>query len=181
MRKIKSAESATLMTIEPRHPKRLEKKKNNYRSPLSPCPDFTFVLAFLRRSALSDLPTSSDSLNFPPVPRLTYRLSVPVSISSRFAAFFLPPAFFFTAAFLAMSPPAEAVQLGCPPAHRLLGVPVMDIKETNPNANIPQQQPDAPLGDRGNEKTWEPPKGEQGISNREGDEDSDDEREPKRA
>ena len=46
----------------------------------------------------------------------------------------------------------------------------MDIKETNPSANVPKQQPDAPLGDRGKEKTWEPPQGEQGISNREGDE-----------
>jgi hypothetical protein len=54
----------------------------------------------------------------------------------------------------------------------------MDIKETNPSANIPKQQPDAPRGDRGKEKTWEPPQGEQGISNREGDEDSE---EPKKA
>jgi hypothetical protein len=59
-----------------------------------------------------------------------------------------------------------------PPALDLLGHPVMDIKETNPSAHIPKQQPDAPLGDRGKEQTWEPPKGEQGISNREGDEDS---------
>jgi hypothetical protein len=29
----------------------------------------------------------------------------------------------------------------------------MDIKETNPSANIPKQQPDAHLGDRGKEKT----------------------------
>jgi hypothetical protein len=57
----------------------------------------------------------------------------------------------------------------------------MDIKETNPSANVPKQQPDAPLGDRGREKTWEPPTGEQGISNREGDEDPDQEREPKKA
>jgi hypothetical protein len=49
----------------------------------------------------------------------------------------------------------------------------MNIKETNPGANIPTQPPDAPLGDRGgDDKTWEPPPGEQGISNREGDEDS---------
>ena len=54
----------------------------------------------------------------------------------------------------------------------------MDIKETNPSANVPKQ-PDAPLGDRGKEKTWESPQGEQGISNREGDEDFD-EGEPKK-
>jgi hypothetical protein len=57
----------------------------------------------------------------------------------------------------------------------------MDIKETNPSANIPKQPPDAPRGDRGSEKTWEPPAGEQGISNREGDEDHVEEREPKKA
>jgi len=56
----------------------------------------------------------------------------------------------------------------------------MNIKQTNPSANIPKQSDNAPLGDRGNEKTWEPPQGEQGISNREGDEDSD-ERKSKRA
>jgi hypothetical protein len=56
----------------------------------------------------------------------------------------------------------------------------MDIKETNPSAHIPKRQPDAPLGDRGSEKTWEPPKGAQGISNRDGDEESD-ERDPKKA
>jgi len=56
----------------------------------------------------------------------------------------------------------------------------MDIKETNPSAHNPTQQPDAPLGDRGSEKTWEPPTGEQGISNRQGDENSE-EREPKKA
>ena len=50
----------------------------------------------------------------------------------------------------------------------------MDIKETNPSANIPKQQINTPLGDRGDEKTWEPPEGEQGISNREGDEDAGD-------
>jgi hypothetical protein len=49
----------------------------------------------------------------------------------------------------------------------------MDITETTPGANIPKQQPDGPLGDRGGEKTWTLPHGEQGISNREGDEDSD--------
>jgi hypothetical protein len=57
----------------------------------------------------------------------------------------------------------------------------MDIKETNPSANIPKQQPNGPLGDQGSKKTWEPPKREQGISNREGDEGSDEEREPKKA
>jgi hypothetical protein len=55
----------------------------------------------------------------------------------------------------------------------------MDIKETNPGANSPKQRPNAPLGDRGGDKTWEPPKGEQGISNREGDEgENDEDREP---
>jgi len=57
-----------------------------------------------------------------------------------------------------------------PPGTSLAQAPAMDIKETNPSANVPKQQPDAPLGDRGKEKTWEPPQGEQGISNREGDE-----------
>src|SRR5687767_14839941 len=76
-------------------------RDGRHRSPLSPWPDFTLVLALLRRSAVSDFPTSSNSLNFPPAPRLTNRLSVPVSISSRFAAFFLPPVF-LAAAFFAM-------------------------------------------------------------------------------
>jgi hypothetical protein len=49
----------------------------------------------------------------------------------------------------------------------------MNIKETNPSANIPKQPADAPLGDRGSEKTWQPPPDKQGISNREGDEDFD--------
>jgi hypothetical protein len=40
----------------------------------------------------------------------------------------------------------------------------MDIKETNSGANAPKQQSGGPLGDQGNEKTWEPPPGEQGIS-----------------
>jgi hypothetical protein len=62
----------------------------------------------------------------------------------------------------------------------LLGDPAMDIKETNPSANVPKQQPDAPRGDRGEDKTWEPTKGEQGISNREDDEDPEAE-EPKKA
>jgi hypothetical protein len=46
----------------------------------------------------------------------------------------------------------------------------MNIKRTNPGANVPEQT-DGPLGDRGgNDKTWSPPKDEQGISNRRGDE-----------
>jgi hypothetical protein len=49
----------------------------------------------------------------------------------------------------------------------------MDIKQTNPNANVPAQQADEPLGDQGDRKTWEPPHGEQGISNRVGDEATD--------
>jgi hypothetical protein len=42
----------------------------------------------------------------------------------------------------------------------------MDNTRTNP----PGQDPDTPRGDRGADKTWEPPAGEQGISNRAGDE-----------
>jgi hypothetical protein len=44
------------------------------------------VLAFLRWSDADALPTSSDSLKRPAVPRRTNRLSDPVLISSRFAA-----------------------------------------------------------------------------------------------
>jgi len=50
----------------------------------------------------------------------------------------------------------------------------MNIKQTNPSANIPKQSDNAPLGDRGNEKTWQPPPDKQGISNREGDEGDED-------
>ena len=50
---------------------------------------------------------------------------------------------------------------------------VMDIKDTNPSAITSDQRPDEPLGDLGDEKTWEPPPGEQGISNRPDDEDTD--------
>ena len=43
----------------------------------------------------------------------------------------------------------------------------MERKDTTPPAN----SPDVPLGDRGrDDKTWTPPPGEQGISNREDDE-----------
>jgi hypothetical protein len=49
----------------------------------------------------------------------------------------------------------------------------MDIKETNPSANVPRQRENEPLGDQGHEKTWEPPPGEQGISNRADDEATD--------
>jgi hypothetical protein len=66
----------------------------DHRSPLSPCPLFTFVFAFVRRSAASDFPTSSDSLKRPLAPQRTNRLSVPVLMSSRFAAFLRPPVFF---------------------------------------------------------------------------------------
>ena len=49
----------------------------------------------------------------------------------------------------------------------------MDSKRTNPNANVPEQKPDEPRGDRGRgDKTWTPKPGEQGISNRPGDEES---------
>ena len=60
---------------------------------MSPCPLFTLVLAFFRRSCARDLPTSSDSLKRPLVPRRTNRVSLPALISSRFAAFFLVPFF----------------------------------------------------------------------------------------
>jgi hypothetical protein len=70
-----------------------------------------------------------------------------------------------------------------PAAPRIVGVGIflasvifeviMNSKETNPGANIPKQPPDAPRGDGGGDaKTWEPPRGEQGVSNRQGDEDS---------
>ena len=43
-------------------------------------------------------------------------------------------------------------------------------KNKNPNANVPEQEPTKPRGDRGNgNKTWSPEQGEQGISNRVGD------------
>ena len=46
------------------------------------------------------------------------------------------------------------------------------MSEQNPTANVPKQDPAAPLGDRGQgDKTWTPEPGEQGISNRVGDED----------
>jgi hypothetical protein len=49
----------------------------------------------------------------------------------------------------------------------------MDSKYTNPNANVPEQDPEEPLGDRGRgDKTWSPPADEQGISNRPGDTES---------
>ena len=47
------------------------------------------------RIAASDFPTSSDSLKRPFAPRRTYRLSVLVSISVRFAARRFTVAFFF--------------------------------------------------------------------------------------
>jgi hypothetical protein len=48
----------------------------------------------------------------------------------------------------------------------------MDNKDNNPNANVPEQSADEPLGDRGTgDRTWSPPEGEQGISNRVEDED----------
>jgi hypothetical protein len=51
----------------------------------------------------------------------------------------------------------------------------MNQKQTNPGANVPKQQPDEPRGDRGADKTWQPPAGEQGISNRPDDEDASEE------
>jgi hypothetical protein len=61
-----------------------------FTSPLSPCPGFTVVVALLRRSAASDLPTSTTSLNFPSLSRRTNRLSPGAgSINFRFLAAFL--------------------------------------------------------------------------------------------
>jgi hypothetical protein len=55
----------------------------------------------------------------------------------------------------------------------------MNSKDTNPNANVRQQNSNEPLGDRGEgDKTWSPEPGEQGISNRPDDavgQDTDDE------
>ena len=157
-----------LMTIEPRQPNRLEKKKNTYRSPLSPWPDFTFVLAFLRRSAVSDFPTSSDSLNLPPAPRLTNRLSVPVSISSRFAAFFRVD-LLRCRLLCHVGLQRKLCNSSAAAADRMLSIRevIMDMEETNPGANITKQPPDAPLGYRCGDKTWEPPQGEQGVLSRE--------------
>jgi hypothetical protein len=46
----------------------------------------------------------------------------------------------------------------------------MTEHQKNPSANVPSR-PEQPRGDRGQgDKTWEPPPGEQGISNREDDE-----------
>jgi len=56
------------------------------RSPRSPWPLLLLVLAFRGRSAAVERPTSSLSRNCPPSPRRTYRLSLRVLISSRFAA-----------------------------------------------------------------------------------------------
>ena len=48
----------------------------------------------------------------------------------------------------------------------------MNEKQKNPSSNVPAQSQNQPLGDRGMDgRTWTPPKGEQGISNRQGDED----------
>lgn len=45
----------------------------------------------------------------------------------------------------------------------------MNSKDTNPN--VPRQDSNEPLGDRGQgDKTWSPEQGEQGISNRPDDE-----------
>jgi hypothetical protein len=47
-------------------------------------------------------------------------------------------------------------------------------KQKNPTANLPAQERDEPLGDRGKgDKSWSPEPGEQGISNRIGDEGTD--------
>ena len=51
------------------------------------------------------------------------------------------------------------------------------MSQQSPTANGPGQQgPEQPLGDRGQgDKTWSPDQGEQGISNRADDEESDSE------
>jgi hypothetical protein len=50
----------------------------------------------------------------------------------------------------------------------------MDPNDTNPSANVPAASAAGPRGDRGRgDKTWTPPPGEQGISNRVMDEDTD--------
>lgn len=48
----------------------------------------------------------------------------------------------------------------------------MTDNKKNPAGNVPRQHDDEPRGDLGGEKTWEPPEGEQGISNRADDEDA---------
>jgi hypothetical protein len=55
------------------------------RSPRSACPGFATVVAFRRRSAVSDRPTSLNEV--PRALRRTNSLFVPVSISSRLTAF----------------------------------------------------------------------------------------------
>jgi len=48
----------------------------------------------------------------------------------------------------------------------------MNSQEHNPSRDVPTQLPKEPLRDRGyGDKTWTPPEGEQGISNRVEDED----------
>jgi hypothetical protein len=47
----------------------------------------------------------------------------------------------------------------------------MNFEYTSPQANVPVQRDDEPAGDRAHaDKTWMPPSGEQGISNRPDDE-----------
>src|ERR1051325_1741959 len=86
---------------------------HDYRSPLSPWPGFTLVFALLRRSAASDRPTSSDSLNCPLVLRRTNRLSVPVLMSSLFAINNLPPAANSIGRLLLSKPFAEPMTNNC--------------------------------------------------------------------
>jgi hypothetical protein len=74
------------------------------------------------------------------------------------------------------APLSESVRL---PRHTACSGLSMDIKETNPGRNVPKQQRDRPLGDQGSEKTWEPPHGEQGVSNRSDDEATDEPAEPR--
>ena len=53
------------------------------------------------------------------------------------------------------------------------------MSEENPSANVPKQGAAEPLGDRGHgDKTWTPEPGEQGISNRVGDEEPSAETDP---
>ena len=56
----------------------------------------------------------------------------------------------------------------------------MNNKHHNPDSNTPEQKPNEPLGDRGKgDKTWSPEQGEQGISNRVGDDDAEPEQKEK--
>ena len=94
-----------------------------------------------------------------------------MSITLRFTALFLPAAC-FAAAFFAIDAPPRTCAIRMQ-RHGACSGFSMDIKEANPGGNVPTELPDGPLGDQGSEKTWKPPKGEQGISNQPDDESTD--------